>query len=367
MQEFISEIVRLSIKSSPYIVVAFVISVVCVPFAKRIGFKLKIYAQENQRTVHEGKIVRMGGLAIFLSFMISMAIFTKADSTTNAILIGGIVVFLGGLLDDIYDLKPIIKLLFQVAGALIAIVLGQVYLTELVLPFGIIINNTIFSYIITFLWIVGITNAINLIDGLDGLSGGISLIVTIIIGILGYLMGRSDVAILALTLSGAILGFLPYNFHPASIFMGDCGALFLGYMISTISLLGFKTTTVITLGFPILVLFIPISDTIVAILRRKLKGKKVSEADREHLHHILMYKLNFGHRNTVIILYLVTALFGFSAIISYFDKSSGMLLMIILFILAELFIETTEMVNPKFKPIISTLTKLKEKLTRKED
>ncbi|MFV0480301.1 MAG: MraY family glycosyltransferase [Anaerorhabdus sp.] len=357
---------RLLVKSSPYFLVALVLSFLLVPLAKKIGFALNVYAQENQRTVHEGKIVRMGGLAIFIAFMITMSFFTAADSTINAILLGGIVIFMGGLLDDIYNLKPIVKLGFQVVAALIAIIGGQITLTHLYLPFGIVINNAWVSSIVSFLWIVGITNAINLIDGLDGLSGGISFIVTCTIGFLGYLMGRLDIAILSLILAGSILGFLPYNFYPASIFMGDCGALFLGYVIASISLLGFKTTAVVTLGFPILVLFIPISDTIIAIIRRKLKGQKISEADRDHLHHILMYKLNLGHRNTVLILYLVTALFGVSAIVSYFNEVTGLIMMLCLLLGAELFIEATGMINPKFRPILGGIDRLFKRKRREK-
>lgn len=349
---------NLVIGAFPYFALPFILSLLFVPIAKRIGFKLGIYAQENQRTVHEGKIVRIGGLAIYLAFIISMAIMFKADDTVNAILIGGIVVFVGGMLDDIYDLKPIIKLGFQIVGACIAIFYGQIYLTEISLPFGIVINSQIFSAFVSFVWIVGITNAINLIDGLDGLSSGISFIVACTVGLLGFFMGRRDICVLSLILAGAILGFLPYNFHPASIFMGDCGALFLGYMIATISLLGFKTTAVITLGLPILALFIPISDTLIAIVRRKLKGQKISEADRSHLHHILMYKLDLGHRNTVLILYAVTFLFGLSAVVSYFTESLGLFLVLILFILFELFIEATGMINPKFHPIMGLFRRL---------
>ncbi len=365
----IETVIRLLTKSSPYFFLALILSLMLVPIAKKIGFNLNIYAQENQRTVHEGKIVRMGGVAIFLAFMLSMAYFASADRTINALMIGGTIVFMGGLLDDIYDLRAIFKLGFQVAGALVAIFYGQIYLTDLFLPFGWVIDNNAFSFFISFLWIVGITNAINLIDGLDGLSGGISFIVTCTIGILGYLMGRPDIAIISLILAGSILGFLPYNFYPASIFMGDCGALFLGYMIAAISLLGFKTTAVVTLGFPILVLFIPISDTAIAIIRRKLKGQKISEADRDHLHHILMYKLNLGHRNTVLILYLVTALFGLSAIVSYYYENAGLIMMGILFLASELFIEATGMINPKFRPILGTINRIfgKKKRTEKRN
>jgi len=134
--------------------------------------------------------------------------------------------------------------------------------------------------------VIGITNAVNLIDGLDGLAGGISVIILVVIATLSLLEGRSDIMMLSLILAGSTLGFLMYNSHPASIFMGDCGALFLGFVISAISLLGFKSSTLITLGLPILLLGIPILDTISAIIRRKLSGKSFSDADKNHLHHV---------------------------------------------------------------------------------
>lgn len=341
----------------PYFALPFMISLLLVPICKRIGLKLGIYAVENQRTVHHGHIVRMGGVAIFLAFMISMAILWSADDTLNGILLGGMIVFLGALLDDIYDLKPWQKLLFEVAGAITAMTMGEVVLKEVQI-FSWHITNPIITYGLSFFWIVGITNAINLIDGLDGLSCGISFIVTCTIGLLGFFMGRRDICILALCLSGAILGFLPYNFHPASIFVGDCGAQFLGFTIACISLLGFKTTALITLGFPILILFIPISDTLIAIVRRKMKGQKVFEADRGHLHHILMFKLKLGHQKTVLILYAVTALFAGAAILSYFYPKAGMLMVIALLILSDIFVEYTGMINPKWHPVLSMLNRL---------
>ena len=148
----------------PFFIIPLIISFFAVPLCKQIGFKLGIYAQENNRTVHHGRIVRIGGMAIYLAFIISMAIFMKADKTINGILLGGFVVFIGGLLDDIYDIKPLHKLLFQIVGAIIALTFGNTLLMNIYLPFGITISNPIITYGISFLWIVGITNAINLID-----------------------------------------------------------------------------------------------------------------------------------------------------------------------------------------------------------
>ncbi len=342
----------------PYFVVPLVLSLLLVPIAKKIGLSLNVYAVENKRTVHHGKIVRMGGLAIFLAYMISLAVFVKADYTWNGVLMGGTIVFVGGLLDDIYDLKPVYKLAFQGAGALCAIFVGKISLGAISLPFGITIDPGLLSFLVSFVWIVGVTNAINLIDGLDGLSGGICFIVLCTIGLIGYLMGRRDICVVTLILAGAILGFLRYNFHPASIFMGDCGALFLGFTIACISLMGFKTTTFVTLALPILILFIPISDTLIAMLRRKLKGVGMMSADKSHMHHILMYRLKLGHRNAVLVLYAVAMLFGLCAILMYMDETIGVILLAVLLIGFELFIESTDMVNPKFHPLIGLSRRL---------
>lgn len=336
----------------PYFIVPFILSVLLVPLCKQFGFKLKIYAQENNRTVHHGKMVRMGGLAIYLAFMISMAIFVEADYTWNGIVLGGSIVFFCGLIDDCLDIKPITKLIFQSIGALIAILVGNISLDVITLPLGVTIQTGLISMVISFVWIVGVTNAINLLDGLDGLSSGVCFIVLCTIGLIGFFQGRRDVCVVCLILAGAIFGFLPYNFHPASIFMGDCGALFLGFVIACVSLLGFKTTAFITLGFPIMILFVPISDTLIAILRRKLSGRRFSDADRSHLHHILMYKLHFGHRNTVLVLYAVTIIFSACAILNYFDPDLGLIVLLVLLFGAEIFVEATEMINPKFHPLI---------------
>ncbi len=352
------EITELLIGASPYFMIPFILSLALVPLCKWFGLRLKIYAVENSRTVHEGKIVRIGGLAIYLAFMIAMAYFVQADNTWNGIIIGGSIVFFVGFIDDCLDIKPIFKLAGQAIAAILAITIGGISLDTLTLPLGITIDTSFLSLLVTFVWIIGITNAINLLDGLDGLASGICFIVLCTIGLIGLLQGRRDICIVTLILAGSTLGFLPYNFQPASIFMGDCGALFLGFVIACISLLGFKTTTFISLGLPIIILFIPILDTIIAIIRRKLSGKSFSEADRSHLHHILMYKLNFGHRKTVITLYIVTAVFSSIAILNYYSTSAGIWVLILVLFFAEIFVEYTEMINSKFHPLIGLSRRL---------
>lgn len=340
-----------------YFLVAAIFSCVFTPIVEKIGLAIKAYAVENERTVHHGKIVRIGGLAIFAAFFITMAIFMKADSTINAILVGGFIVFIGGFIDDLYDLKPIIKFAFQMIAAIYVVLVGGIRLTEINLSF-IHIDLSIISTIVSLLWIVGVTNAINLIDGLDGLSCGISSIVLVVVGLIAYFMGRRDVAVICIILMGAILGFLPYNFHPARLFVGDSGALFMGYMISCLALMGFKTSTFISLGFPIIILFVPLADTSLAIIRRKVSGHKISEADRSHLHHVLMYKLGLSHTKVVLTLYLVTFLFGSCAIITYFHETAGLIMLFVLCIIAWIFIELTGMINPKFHPMVSLCRKI---------
>lgn len=344
----------------PFYCLAFIISLISVPIIKKIGFYLKIYALENARTVHSGKIVRIGGLAIYCSFLIAMGYFVRADRTINSIMIGSTIIFITGIIDDIYDIKAKYKFLGQIFAALIVIIFGNIEIGSLNF-----LNNLNLSFLIPFVsffislfWIVGVTNAVNLIDGLDGLSCGISFIVLCTIGLLGFFLGRRDICIMSLILTGGISGFLFYNFHPASIFVGDCGALFLGYMIATLSLMGFKTSTFITLGFPIIILFIPLSDTILAIIRRKLKGQKISEADKSHLHHVLMFKIGLSHRNTVLSLYFVTLLFGLDAVLIYFDEFLGIIFLLLLSFFVWIFIELTGMINPKFHPIIGLIRKI---------
>lgn len=341
----------------PYALVAFGISLFLTPIVKKIGLAINAYALENKRTVHHGKIVRIGGVAMYVAFLITMTIFIHPDSTFNAILIGGTIVFLGGLIDDLLDLKPIVKMIFQVIGACYAIIFGGLEVNVVNFTFFTINLQPIY-FLITLLWIVGVTNAINLIDGLDGLSSGLSIIVLATISCIAYFMRRIDATMVAFILIGAIGGVLPYNFHPASIFVGDSGALFMGYMIACLSLLGFKSTTFISLLFPLIILFIPLADTSLAIIRRKLKGQKISEADRSHLHHVLMYKIGLSHRNTVLLLYFVSILFGVDAIIMYFDRTLGFIILLVLCLLAWIFIELTGMINPNFHPLVGLCRKI---------
>ena len=344
-----------------YVALPFTISMVLTPIVKRIAFRLDAFAQINERTVHSGKIVRIGGAAIYLAFIVSMAVFMKTDMAMNGILLGGTIMFFGGLIDDFVNLRPLYKFTFQIVAAVVLIASG-VTLDVIRLPLGITIPMGVISVIVTFLWITGITNAVNLIDGLDGLCGGISVIILFVIAMLAVIERRSDVEMLSLILAGATLGFLIYNAHPASIFMGDCGALFLGFIISAISLLGFKSSTIMTLALPLLLLGLPIIDTLSAISRRTLKGHKFSEADKSHIHHLLMNK--FGHKNTVIIMCIVTALFGLTAYCYMINKGLGFLSLFVIMLAVEMFIEVSGMISDKYHPVLSIARRVRKKMSR---
>lgn len=336
-----------------YIVVPFLISTALTPLVKWLAIKLEVYAQMNERTVHHGKIARIGGVAIYVSFLLSMVFFMDGiDVTILGLLIGCTIIFIGGLIDDMLNLKPIYKMAFQAVATIVLISVGGVELDTIRLPLNISIEMGLISFIITFVWVIGITNAINLIDGLDGLAGGVTTIVLLTIASISFVDERfHDIGILSLLLAGAIIGFLIFNMHPASIFMGDCGALFLGFFVASISLMGFKSSTFITLGFPILLLAVPIIDTLSAMLRRFLAGKSFTEADKSHLHHVLMRR--FGHRNTVFIIYLITIGFGVSAYIYILNKTFGLLLIAFIFIGLEIFIEKTQMISEHYHPLLS--------------
>lgn len=338
-------------------IIAFCISVALVPIVSKITKELGITAEINHRTVHNGIIARTGGYAIYISFLITIMLFLKTDTQINAILIGGFIVFLTGFYDDIHNLSAKGKMLGQIIAALVVMFYGDIYLKSFYIPILPETISDIIAMCVTIGWIVGITNAINLIDGLDGLCSGVSIIVLFTMSMISLSYGRTDITSLSLLLAGAIAGFLVHNFHPASVFLGDCGALFIGFMISVISLLGFgyDGSAFFTLGAPIVVLMIPIMDTCIAIIRRKVHHQKFSEADRNHLHHKLMFKLELGQTKSVIILYCVTILFSLCSYINMHNKALSYVIFFILLLSLEIFVEYTDMISREYKPVLTIL------------
>ena len=313
-----------------YLVLPLIISALITPVVKQIGYRLDAFAQMNERTVHHGKIVRIGGVAIYLAFIITMALYVKTDMAMNGILIGSTIMFIGGLVDDLVNLKPLYKFSFQVVAAIVLIASG-VTLDVIRLPLGITINMGVVSFIVTFFWITGITNAVNLIDGLDGLAAGVSTISCVSLVIIALVYSNPGVAILTSALAGGCIGFLPYNRPPAKIFMGDTGSTLLGYVMAVASIQGlFKFYAIISFVIPFFMLGVPIFDTCFAVIRRLRNGESPFKADREHVHYRLM-DMGFSKKQTVAVLYGISAILGLTAVVTAASGlSRGLILLVVL-------------------------------------
>ncbi|HBQ25269.1 MAG TPA: undecaprenyl-phosphate alpha-N-acetylglucosaminyl 1-phosphate transferase [Syntrophomonas sp.] len=285
-----------------------------VPLAIRIAPRIDAIDEPDQRKVHQVAMPRVGGIAIFLAFFLSVLIFIPKSAQVNGLIIGTVIIFITGLLDDIYGLPAWVKLLAQILAASVAIFSGIVvsFVTN---PFDGMLNLGYLSIPSTLLWIVGITNAINLIDGLDGLAAGVSAIAGCTLGIVTLLNGQTVAAVMAFILVASTIGFLPYNFYPARTFMGDCGSNLLGFVLGCLAILGLaKSAAIISLFIPIIILVIPIFDTFFAIIRRIYNKTPIFSPDKDHLHHRLM-GMGFSHQNSVLIIYGISGFFAVTAII----------------------------------------------------
>lgn len=339
---------------------SFITSILITPVVKRLAFKIGATDKPNQRKVHQKIMPRLGGLAIYISFVVGVLIIRPETPYMGAILLGSAIVVLTGILDDMYELSAKTKLLGQLSAALVVVLWGGVQVEFINLPFTTdVLEFGFLSIPITVLWIVGITNAINLIDGLDGLAAGVSSIALITISVMAILIPNPFVVIMGGILLASTIGFLFYNFYPAKIFMGDTGAMFLGFMISVLSLLGFKNVTFISFVIPLIILGVPISDTFYAILRRIVSKKPISEPDKSHLHHCLL-GLGFTHRQTVLLIYAMAAFFGLVAIIFSQAKLLGSIgLIIVLLIIIELLAEKIGLVGKNFKPLLKLIREIR--------
>ena len=300
-------------------IISTLISFIATPIMRIIALKVgAVDIPKDDRRVHKKGIPYLGGVAIYLGVIISILIYIPLKSTTTiSILIGGTLIMLSGLVDDFKDISPKAKLLIQIIAGII-LVAGGVKINFITNPFSAsrgLISLGLFSIPITIFWVVGITNTVNLIDGLDGLSAGVAAISSLSIMLVAKKFGYNDTAIFAAILAGGCIGFLPFNFNPASIFMGDAGALFLGFMLAAISIVGvMKSAATIAVVVPIIILGIPIFDTTFAIFRRLLNGQHPMQADKGHLHHRLL-KRGYSQRKTVLILYAISAFFGIFAVL----------------------------------------------------
>ena len=303
--------------------IPFVFVALIIPIIKKIACHVGALDIPDKRKVHSVPMPRLGGLGIYLGFLLGYMIFGEQTSTMNSILIGSFVLLVTGIIDDIKPLKASHKLIGQLMAALIVVFYGNLLLRDASF-FGLYLNFGWMSYPITILFILGCINCLNLIDGLDGLAGGISLIFFLTIGVIAYFQQRIGLSVvITFIMLGSTSGFLVHNFHPAKIFMGDSGSMFLGFIISVITLLGFKTIITSSIIIPLCILIVPILDTVCAIVRRKLKGESIGTPDKSHFHHQLLRR-NYGVSVTVLIIYLITALFSAASVIWLLvDKEIG--------------------------------------------
>lgn len=301
------------------IAVAFIVGFAATPIVK--SFAQKIGAMDipdEERRVHDHPIPRMGGLAIFLGFMISVLLFVDITQQVRGILLGCVIIVATGAIDDIVSLNAWVKFGLQIIAALVAVLHG-VKVEVLMNPFfwseaeHLVLNG--WSIPVTIIWIVAITNSVNLIDGLDGLAVGVSTISSITMLVIALLVSDANVAIILAALVGACIGFMPYNLNPAKIFMGDTGALLLGYVLATVSVMGlFKFYAIVSFAVPLLALAVPLFDTVFAFVRRLFKGQSPFHADRGHFHHRLI-DMGLSQKQAVAILYLISGILGLTAVV----------------------------------------------------
>ncbi|NMA49548.1 MAG: undecaprenyl/decaprenyl-phosphate alpha-N-acetylglucosaminyl 1-phosphate transferase [Tissierellia bacterium] len=328
---------------------ALVLTPVVIKFAVKIG---AMDIPKDDRRVHRIAMPLMGGLAMYIAVVIGMLLFLPKDRKFLAILIGATLILISGIKDDIKGTTPKEKLFYQILAASVAI-WGGISIENITNPFVQGSTGFALSWLtipITLFWIVGITNTLNLIDGLDGLAGGVAFISSFSFMLVALKMELGFIGVLAALVAGACLGFLPYNFNPAKIFMGDTGSLFLGYMLAIISIEGaLKSVATIAMIIPIIILGVPIFDTTFAIFRRVSKGQSIMTADKSHLHHRLLEK-GFTQKKTVLILYAISGVFGlFAVLISKVNSSQAVWMSAILFVVALFFAFRLGMFSSKSK------------------
>lgn len=307
---------------------ALIISFLLTPLARKLAFKVgALDIPKDARKIHNKPMPYFGGIAIYVAIMACMFVYMPQDKTNISIMIGATIIVLTGIVDDMYGMPAKIKLIMQIIAAAIAIK-GGVKIHFITNP----LSNTGMSLLrdftipITLFWIVGITNTINLIDGLDGLASGVASIAATTLLFTAAIKGYDFIVMQCAIIAGASLGFLPFNFNPAKIFMGDTGSLLLGYMLAVTAILGMvKSVAAVTLVVPIFALGLPIFDTTFAIIRRFINKKPIMEADKDHLHHKLMGK-GLNQRQTVLVMYLISMMLGLAAVIvSDSDPATGII------------------------------------------
>ncbi len=329
-----------------------------VPFAKNSAFLFNAIDKPSARKVHTGPMPRCGGIALVGGFLSAVLLglvlaflFGRAHINYSGVLgviAGAVVIFLVGLVDDIKGISPSKKLILQIAAALIPVALG-VSIQFVSIPFTGVLLLGMFSVPMTVLWIVGATNALNFIDGLDGLASGVSAIAATTLFIVALKMHQPGAAIVLAGVAGAAVGFLRYNFHPASIFLGDSGSLFLGYILAAASIIGvLKSTIIFALLIPVFILGVPIFDTASVIMRRVRDGHPIFYADRRHLHHRLLDR-GFSHKQVVVSIYFACILLSIATFaLTFLSPFQATIVLIVTFIMSVALIRSIKKYVKKF-------------------
>ena len=348
-----------------------VLSAVATPLVRFLSFKIGAVDNPNARRINKVPMPTAGGLAVFIAFAVSVLGFLpgiikhlNVDGVyihyVFPLVVAGGIIIVTGLIDDVKELKPLPKLSGILIAATIIWLWTDFRFDDFKIPFGgpLIHFPSWVSFFLTVLWIVAITNAVNLIDGLDGLVSGVSIISLTTMGIVSYFFLHDSNIFLPLTifiLVVSIAGFLPYNYHPAIIYLGDTGALFIGFMIGVLSLQGLKNSTAVAVVTPMIILGVPITDTVVAIIRRHLSGKKFYEADRMHLHHRLL-SMGLTHRGTVLVIYAISFIFSLtSLLLNVSSRLGGVLLMVFLLLGVLILSEMVGIFGENRTPLLNSL------------
>lgn len=341
-----------------------IISAVLVPLVRKLAIKIGAIDKPNDRRINNKPMPTIGGLGIFIAFNFSNFFLLRAQFPQKqlfALFLAELIIIITGIIDDIYEINPYQKLLGIIIAALVVYYIADIRMTAFSIPFVGLIHLKWLSMPITIIWIIAITNAINLLDGLDGLATGVSIIALTTSAITGFFfltVTTTFVPVMMLTLVAALLGFLPYNFHPASIFLGDTGSLFIGFMISVFSLYGLKNATVISIIIPIFILGVPITDTVYAILRRMLNKKPIFQADKHHLHHRLL-QMGLTQRQTVFVIYGIALIFSFISLLFPLSNFWGTFFLIIASLLGlELFVEAIGLVGSNKQPLLKLIKRI---------
>lgn len=301
------------------LVVSTGVSFAATPLVKNLAIRVgAVDVPKDNRRMHKVPIPRLGGLAIATSFLLCVLVFAEVDYQIQGILMGAVMIVVIGVMDDIMTLKAIPKFIVQILAACVVVYHGcriQYLSNPIITSSQRYLDLGAWSGPVTVIWIVAITNAVNFIDGLDGLAVGVSAISSATLLVIALLVAEPNIALIMMILLGACLGFIPYNFNPAKIFMGDTGSAFLGFILATMSIQGmFKLYAIISFAVPFLILGIPIFDICFAVIRRLAKGQNPMKADRGHIHHRLI-DMGFSQKQAVAITYFLTAILGLTAVV----------------------------------------------------